>query len=96
MWVDNADFVFYTGHADQNGWVLSNADDDFLSFTEVGSSPAAPGDLWGSSDLEWVIIAACGTLQYELLAKGGGDLLARWDGAFDGMQPAARVRRDHL
>jgi uncharacterized protein DUF6345 len=85
MWVDNADFVFYTGHANQNGWVLSNPDDGFLSFSEVGSSPEAPGDLWGSSDLEWAVIAACGPLQDELLAKGGGDVLDRWDGAFDGM-----------
>jgi hypothetical protein len=35
LWVDNADFVFYTGHASMNGWVLSNPDDGFLSFTEV-------------------------------------------------------------
>jgi hypothetical protein len=84
-WVDNADFVFYTGHASMSGWVLSNPDDGFLSFNEVGNSPEAPGDLWGSSDLEWVVIAACGPLQDELLAAGGGDVLARWDGAFDGM-----------
>jgi hypothetical protein len=85
LWVDNADFVFYTGHASMDGWVLSNPDDGFLSFNEVGGSPGAPGDLWGSSDLEWVVIAACGPLQDDLLAAGGGDVLARWDGAFDGM-----------
>ncbi len=84
-WVDNADFVFYTGHASMNGWVLSNPDDGFLSFTEVGGAPANPGDLWGNSDLEWATIAACGPLQDHLLAAGGGDVLARWDGAFDGM-----------
>jgi hypothetical protein len=84
-WVDNADFVFYTGHANMNGWVLSNPDDGFLNFTEVGNAPATPGDLWGQSDLEWATIAACGPLQDDLLAAGGGDVLARWDGAFDGM-----------
>lgn len=84
-WVDNADFVFYAGHANMNGWVLSNPDDGFLSFNEVGGGPAAPGDLWGNSDLEWAAIAACGPLQDDLLAAGGGDVLARWDGAFDGM-----------
>lgn len=84
-WVDNADFVFYTGHANMNGWVLSNPDDGFLNFTEVGGAPAAPGDLWGQNDLEWATIAACGPLQDDLLAAGGGDVLARWDGAFDGM-----------
>jgi len=84
-WVDNADFVFYTGHANMNGWVLSNPDDNRLDFSEVGSSPATPGDLWGQNDLEWVVVAACGPLQDELLAKGGGDVLDRWDGAFDGL-----------
>jgi hypothetical protein len=63
----------------------SNPDDSFLSFSEVGSSPNAPGDLLGSGDLEWAVIAACGPLQDELLATGGGDVLNRWDGAFDGM-----------
>lgn len=85
MWVDNADFVFYTGHASLSGWVLSAPDDGSLNFNEVGAAPEAPGDLWGSSDLEWVVIAACGPLQDDLLAAGGGNVLDRWDGAFDGL-----------
>lgn len=85
LWVDNADFVFYTGHASLSGWVLAAPDDGSLNFNEVGASPEAPGDLWGSSDLEWVVIAACGPLQDDLLAAGGGDVLSRWDGAFDGL-----------
>jgi hypothetical protein len=84
-WVDAADFVFYTGHADMNGWMLANPDDGSLSYTEVGSRPGSPGDLWGQNDLEWAIIAACGPLQDSILYAGGGDVLARWDGAFDGM-----------
>jgi hypothetical protein len=84
-WVDAADFVFYTGHANLDGWVLSAPDDAALTSAEVGASPATPGDLWGQQDLEWVIVAACGPLQDEILAKGGGDVLGRWDGAFDGL-----------
>jgi hypothetical protein len=84
-WVDAADFVFYTGHADMNGWTLASPDDGSLVFNEVGAAPAASGDLWGQQDLEWTIIAACGPLQDEILAAGGGDVLARWDGAFDGL-----------
>lgn len=84
-WVDAADFVFYTGHADMNGWVLATPDDGSLSYTEVGGGPADPGDLWGQQDLEWLIVAACGPLQDEVISKGGGDVLARWDGAFDGL-----------
>jgi hypothetical protein len=84
-WVDAADFVFYTGHANMNGWVLSNPNDTFLNFSEVGASPQAPGDIWGWQDLEWAIIAACGPLQDNAISPGGGDVFARWDGAFDGL-----------
>lgn len=84
-WVDAADFVFYTGHAGMNGWMLANPDDGSLDFTEVGNAPESPGDLWGQNDLEWAIIAACGPLQDELLYAGGGNVLDRWDGVFDGM-----------
>jgi hypothetical protein len=82
-WVDAADFVFYTGHANMNGWVLSPPDDGSLDFSEVGAAPATPGDLWGQQDLEWVIIAACGPLQDNVISANGGDVFDRWDGAFD-------------
>ena len=85
QWVDAADFVFYTGHADGNGWVLSNPDDGSLDYTEVGAAPGNPGDLYGQQDLEWMIIAACGPLEDDLISAGGGDVFDRWDGAFDGL-----------
>lgn len=85
-WVDAADFVFYTGHASMDGWVLAaTGGDGFLDFTESGASPESPGDLWGQIDLEWAIIAACGPLQDEVISTGGGDVFQRWSGAFDGM-----------
>lgn len=84
-WVDAADIVFYSGHASMNGWVLSSPDDDFMRYSEVGSNPQTPGDLWGSQDLEWAVIAACGPLQDEILSPGGGDVFGRWAGAFDGL-----------
>jgi hypothetical protein len=52
---------------------------------EVGAGPQTLGDLWGQNDLEWVVIAACGPLQDEILANDGGDVFDRWDGAFDGL-----------
>lgn len=84
-WVDAADFVFYTGHANLDGWVLSSPDDGFLSSSEVGSAPGNPGDLWGQQDLEWIIVAACGPLQDNVISAGGGDVFNRWRGAFDGL-----------
>jgi len=83
-WVDAADFVFYTGHANRDGWVLSNPDDTFLHTNEVGLTPSSTGDLWGRQDLEWMVIAACGPLQDDLI-MGGGNVFDRWRGVFDGM-----------
>jgi hypothetical protein len=37
------DFVFYTGHANQNGRVLANPDDGFLSFSETDALRAQFG-----------------------------------------------------
>ena len=96
-WVDAADFVFYTGHANMDGWVLAaTGGDGFLHFTEAGASPQTPGDRWGQQDLEWAIIAACGPLQDEVISAGGGDVFQRWSGAFDGMHILTGIWRDHL
>ena len=87
-YVDAADFVFYTGHASLNGWLLvTPGTNNFVTVTPsvVGASPQTPGDRWGQNDLEWVVVAACGPLQDEILSPGGGDVLHRWDGAFDGL-----------
>ncbi|KRC88870.1 hypothetical protein ASE25_13715 [Terrabacter sp. Root85] len=87
-WVDAADFVFYTGHANQNGWVLcvpGKKQSVLLTPSSVGAAPASPGDLYGQNDLEWFAVAACGPLQDDVISAGGGDVLSRWDGAFDGL-----------
>ncbi|WP_088889140.1 DUF6345 domain-containing protein [Leptolyngbya ohadii] len=88
-YVDAADFVFYTGHAGGDGWMLVNPGNcatDYLISPEVGASPENPGDIWGQQDLEWIIVAACGPLEDDILSKpGGGNVLQRWDGAFDGL-----------
>lgn len=76
-WVDNVDFVFYTGHANKDGWVLSTPDDTFLDVADANNR-------YGNEDLEWMTIAACGPLQDNLLAAGGGDV-SRWVPAFRGM-----------
>ncbi len=87
-WVDAADFVFYTGHADQNGWLLTTPGTSNLvqlTPSTVGSAPGNPGDRWGQQDLEWLTVAACGPLQDDVISAGGGDVLDRWEGAFDGL-----------
>jgi hypothetical protein len=87
-YVDAADIVFYTGHADGNGWLLvdpTTCNWDPLSNTEVGAKLGNPSDMWGQQDLEWMIIAACGPLEDDLISKGGGNAIQRWMGIFDGM-----------
>jgi hypothetical protein len=79
-WVDAVDFVFYTGHASSDGWLLAVPDDTFLHFNETAGSR----DLWGANNLEWAVIAACGPLQDEVVGSGG-DVLDRWRDAFDGL-----------
>lgn len=85
LYVDAADFVFYCGHASMNGWSFHRPDDTSLHYSEVGSTPRNPSDLWGQQDLEWITIAACGPLQDSHFVSGGGNAFSRWDGAFDGL-----------
>lgn len=73
-WVDDVDMLFYTGHANADGWTFpGNRDDGFLHFTEAR---------YGNTDLEWLVIAACGPLQ---LTSGGKSWAERWGPAFRGL-----------
>ena len=84
-YVDSCDFVFYTGHANQDGWQLATGD-GFLHYTEVGSFPATPGDHYGQLLLNWLIIAACGPHQStHFRATGTTNAIDRWRGVFDGL-----------
>ena len=80
IWVDAADFVFYTGHANGSGWQTTAPHDTFVRFSDVN----ATGDRLGAQDLEWLVIAACGPLQDSRVA-GTGDVFQRWRGLFNGL-----------
>ncbi|KAL8708076.1 MAG: hypothetical protein Q9220_007008 [cf. Caloplaca sp. 1 TL-2023] len=87
IYVDNVDLMFYTGHANSNGWVTAahGSDPTFVDYSIVGTSPQNPGDLWGQLDLEWLVVAACGPHQDDRFVKGGGNAFDRWRGVFDGL-----------
>ncbi|MCF2146847.1 SprB repeat-containing protein [Desmonostoc muscorum LEGE 12446] len=73
-YVDDVDLVFYTGHANGNGFTFSSSQDDgFLDIPSEGR--------WGDRDLEWIILAACGPLQ----AVEGGVSISRLFPAFKGL-----------
>jgi Family of unknown function (DUF6345) len=75
QYVDDVDMVFYTGHANGNGWVFcdSTHDNTFIDFNETQ---------YGKRELEWLIIAACGPLQ---LTEGGVSWNDRWGNTFHGL-----------
>jgi len=74
-WADNVDLMFYTGHANGDGFVTGNRG-------QVGGSSFVSYDkaLWGNTDLDWLVVAACGPLQ----GIQTGDL-RRWLPAFGGL-----------
>ena len=72
--VDNVDMVFYTGHANGDGFTFpGNNDDGFLHYSEA---------YWGNRDLEWLVVAACGPLQR---TSSGLAWWQRWGPAFGGL-----------
>ena len=86
VWVDSADLVFYTGHANGNGWATATPTNDaFVHHEVVGTFPQIPGNLWGHENLKWLVIAACGPHQDDRIVAGGGNAFDRWRGAFDGL-----------
>lgn len=69
---DSVDLTFYTGHANGVGLMFcSSMSDRFLHFSEAH---------WGNSNMEWMVVAACGPLQDD-----GGAWRFRWSGVFDGL-----------
>lgn len=84
-YVDNVDMVFYTGHANGDGFTFpGNMDDGFLHFDDA---------LWGDRDLEWLVIAACGPLQWD---SSGKTYSERWGPAFRGLHQMLAYATDSL
>jgi hypothetical protein len=73
-YADNVDLLFYTGHANGNGFTFpGNRDDGWLTYPDAG---------YGMNDLEWMVIAACGPLQR---MSDGVHVFDRWGPAFRGL-----------
>jgi hypothetical protein len=69
---DDVDIVFFTGHAGRNGWNLeSKYGDDFVHYNDTRM---------GQTDLEWMVIGACGVLQ-----DGSPSFASRWGATFKGL-----------
>lgn len=87
-WVDDVDLAYYAGHADWEGWLLTDdtnpTADSWLESTAVGGKYDVHHLLW-SKKLKWIIVAACGPLQDQCMGASGRDVFA-WGGAFDGLR----------
>jgi hypothetical protein len=73
-WVDSTDMLFYSGHANGNGWVLESEEDD--------QSVRYEDARYGNHDLEWLVLGACGSLQSQ---SDGKSWDTRWGPAFRGL-----------
>jgi hypothetical protein len=82
--VDQADLVYYAGHADGQGWCFDSLD----NCAQVSDSALGDGDVsshFYGQRLKWLVICACGPLQDQIVTYGHGDAFDRWRGAFDGL-----------
>lgn len=78
FWVDSVDFVFYTGHANGNGWELDGTKST-LNYYDIGASDS------DYTNLGWLVVAACGPLEDDLISPGGGNVFTRWGHIFRGL-----------
>lgn len=77
MYADNVDFAYFSGHGNANSfWFGAPNDGDgslacFAHTSEVS---------WGETDLEWLVLKACQTLQFD-----DWGVFGRWIPAFQGL-----------
>ena len=68
-YTDNVDMIFYSGHANGDGFVMSsNRDNQFVNYNEVRA---------GDRQCEWFCVAACGPLET--------GVVSRWANSFQGL-----------
>ena len=72
--VDSVDMTFYTGHASGLGFTFASDRDRRMFYADQAS--------WGETDLEWLVIAACGPLQE---TDFGIKWWQQWGKAFNGL-----------
>jgi hypothetical protein len=74
-YADHADITFFTGHANGNGWNLeeNTQADNYVSFDKTRL---------GNTDLEWMVLGACGVLQ---ASTASGSFESRWGPMFKGL-----------
>jgi hypothetical protein len=81
VFADAVDIVFFTGHANAEGWEMRKPDQFRMSYAPLCGPPVRFGD----QSLRWLVVAACGPLQP---TEGGGstaNAIQRWGRTFAGL-----------
>ena len=86
-WADSVDFCYFTGHGSPWGFNFrSDVPDDNTVESDQYSGPLN-GDLrLGRSNLEWLALEVCNTLQWEATSgRATYNVFDRWRAAFEGL-----------
>jgi hypothetical protein len=84
--VESADMAYYAGHAKDDAWYFEMPQSDQRVTTQSVAVKDRAEVLYGSRNLKWIALCACGPLQDK--AIGGdrfSDVFQRWAAAFDGL-----------
>ncbi len=77
VYADAVDFLYFAGHGSTDSfWFGTPHDGNGVLPCRVHTSEAS----WGETDLEWLVLKACQTLQYS-----AGGVFTRWRPAFQGL-----------
>lgn len=88
IWVDAADFVYFTGHGSPfvAAYFRCDVPDDDRLEADHYSGPNNGDIRLGKQDLEWLALEVCNTLQLDATKSGTNyDVFDRWAEAFQGL-----------
>ena len=87
--IETCDLAYYVGHASAWRVRLEKPDALYFSVADLQEQPHRRPGIWGSGDLKWLALSACGPLQDSVLTPSLGsphDALERWRVAFGGLR----------
>ena len=75
-WIDSADFVFYSGHGNINGWQC--VEREWFDKTQTSV-------LYGERNLKWITLNSCDVLKDKSFTKNDQDDVFAWAKIFGGL-----------
>jgi hypothetical protein len=86
-WVERMRIAYVQSHGSSEGWVvgLNPATMSDRGASMVTPETARQASHWGTGELRWIVVGACGPLQ-DARAGGAGNAEINWADAFNGLQ----------